>query len=165
MTDVTLTARFLALSRLEILVGQMSAQETTVFENCPAIGDDLRIFAASTRQSPSFWIRLRPRCLTLTPSSMGTKLLRKRNVYYMTTSSAAIVPDAIRATTSARTARTRMTIDDPDEDTVYQTMSDIIDDATGAIPSDVAAGASSPEPGHYIRPRRQRFRSSPTYSV
>jgi hypothetical protein len=80
MTDVTLTARFLALSRLkrqqgataklwisqvltrkalledpklrapihlpeclylEILVGQMSAQETTVFENCPAIGDDL----------------------------------------------------------------------------------------------------------------------------
>ncbi len=26
---------------LEILVGQMSAQETTVFENCPAIGDNL----------------------------------------------------------------------------------------------------------------------------
>ena len=80
LTDVTLTARFLALSRLkraqgttaklwisqvltkkalledpklpapihlpeclylEILVGQMSAQETTVFEHCPAIGDDL----------------------------------------------------------------------------------------------------------------------------
>ncbi len=80
MTDVTLTARFLALSRLkraqgttaklwisqvltrkalledpklpapiqlpeclylEILVGQMSAQEMTVFDNCPSIGDDL----------------------------------------------------------------------------------------------------------------------------
>jgi hypothetical protein len=80
MTDVTLTARFLALTRLkraqgttaklwisqvltrkalledpklpspvqlpeclhlEILVRQMSAQETTVFDNCPAIGDDL----------------------------------------------------------------------------------------------------------------------------
>ncbi len=80
MTDVTLTARFLALARLkiqqgtiaklwisqvltrkalfedpklhtpillpeclylEILVGQMSAQEITVFEGCPAIGDDL----------------------------------------------------------------------------------------------------------------------------
>jgi hypothetical protein len=80
MTDVTLTARFLALSRLkraqgttakswisqvltrkalledsklpapiqlpeclylEILVGQMSAQETTVFDHCPSIGDDL----------------------------------------------------------------------------------------------------------------------------
>ncbi len=80
MTDVTLTARFLALARLrrqqgttaklwisqilnrkalledpklhtpillpeclylEILVGQMSAQETTVFDGCPAIGDDL----------------------------------------------------------------------------------------------------------------------------
>jgi hypothetical protein len=80
MTDVTLTARFLALSRLkraqgttaklwisqvltrkalledpkllapillpeclylEILVGQMSAQETTVFNHCPSIGDDL----------------------------------------------------------------------------------------------------------------------------
>ncbi len=80
MTDVTLTVRFLALSRLkraqgttaklwisqvltkkalledpklpapiqlpeclylEILVGQMSAQETTVFDHCPAIGDDL----------------------------------------------------------------------------------------------------------------------------
>jgi hypothetical protein len=26
---------------LEILVGQMSAQETTVFDHCPAIGDDL----------------------------------------------------------------------------------------------------------------------------
>ncbi len=26
---------------LEILVGQMSAQETTVFDGCPAIGDDL----------------------------------------------------------------------------------------------------------------------------
>ncbi len=80
MTDVTLTARFLALARLkrtqgttaklwisqiltrkalledpklpapiqlpeclymEILVGQMSAQETTVFDHCSAIGDDL----------------------------------------------------------------------------------------------------------------------------
>ena len=80
LTDVTLTARFLALARLrrqqgttaklwvsqvmtrkalledvkldnpitlpeslylEILVGQMSAQETTVFEGCPAIGDNL----------------------------------------------------------------------------------------------------------------------------
>ncbi len=80
MTDVTLTARFLALARLrrqqgttaklwisqiltrkalledpklhtpillpecsylEILVGQMSAQETTVFDGCPAIRDDL----------------------------------------------------------------------------------------------------------------------------
>ena len=80
MTDVTLTARFLALARLkraqgttaklwisqvltrkalledpklpapillpeclylELLVGQMSAQETTVFDHCPAIGDDL----------------------------------------------------------------------------------------------------------------------------
>ncbi len=80
MTDVTLTARFLALARLkraqgttaklwisqvlikkalledpklpapiqlpeclylEILVGQMSAQDSTVFDHCPAIGDDL----------------------------------------------------------------------------------------------------------------------------
>ncbi len=80
MTDVTLTARLLALSRLkraqgttaklwisqvltrktlledpklpapiqlpeclylEILVGQMSAQETTDFDHCPSIGDDL----------------------------------------------------------------------------------------------------------------------------
>jgi hypothetical protein len=80
LTDVTLTARFLAVARLrrqpgtaaklwisqiltrkalledsklgtpiilpeslylEILVGQMSAQETTVFDNCPSIGDDL----------------------------------------------------------------------------------------------------------------------------
>ena len=80
LTDVTLTARFLALARLrrqqgttaklwvsqvmtrkalledtkldnpitlpeslylEILVGQMSAQETTVFDGCPAIGDNL----------------------------------------------------------------------------------------------------------------------------
>jgi hypothetical protein len=80
ITDVTLTARFLALARLkrqqgttaklwisqvltrkalledpklhtpillpecfnlEILVGQMSAQETTVFDGCPVIGDDL----------------------------------------------------------------------------------------------------------------------------
>ncbi len=80
MTDLTLTARFLALSRLkrtqgttaklwisqvltrkalledpklpapillpeclylEILVGQMSAQETTVFDHCPSIGDNL----------------------------------------------------------------------------------------------------------------------------
>jgi hypothetical protein len=76
LTDVTLTARFLAVARLrrqtgtaaklwisqilledpklgtpialpeslylEILVGQMSAQEATVFENCPSIGDDLQ---------------------------------------------------------------------------------------------------------------------------
>jgi hypothetical protein len=81
LTDVTLTARFLAVARLrrqvgtsaklwisqiltrkalledpklgspialpeslylEILVGQMSAQETTVFEDCPLIGDDLQ---------------------------------------------------------------------------------------------------------------------------
>jgi hypothetical protein len=80
LTDVTLTARFLAVARLrrqpgtaaklwisqvftrkalledpklgtpialpeslylEILVGQMSAQETTVFDDCPSIGDDL----------------------------------------------------------------------------------------------------------------------------
>jgi hypothetical protein len=80
LTDVTLTALFLALARLrrqsgttaklwvsqvmtrkalledtklnnrvtlpeslylEILAGQMSTQETTVFENCPSIGDDL----------------------------------------------------------------------------------------------------------------------------
>jgi hypothetical protein len=86
MTDVTLTARFLALARLkrtqgttaklwisqvltrkalledpklpapielpeclylESLVGQMSAQETTVFDHCPAIGDDLLQNAAS----------------------------------------------------------------------------------------------------------------------
>jgi hypothetical protein len=86
MTDVTLTARFLALARLkhtqgttaklwisqiltrkalledpklpapiqlpeclylEILVGQMSAQETTVFDHCPAIGDDLLQTTAS----------------------------------------------------------------------------------------------------------------------
>jgi hypothetical protein len=82
LTDVTLTARFLAVARLrrqpgtaaklwvsqvytrkalledpklgtpvllpealylEILVGQMSAQEMTVFNNCPAIGDDLTV--------------------------------------------------------------------------------------------------------------------------
>jgi transposase InsO family protein len=88
MTDVTLTARFLALSRLkrqqgttaklwisqvltrkalledsklrapinlpeclylELLVGQMSAQETTVFDDCPAIGDDLLQTDASGR--------------------------------------------------------------------------------------------------------------------
>jgi hypothetical protein len=81
LTDVTLTARFLAVARLrrqtgtatklwisqiltrkalledpklgtpialpeslylEILVGQMSAQEATVFENCPSIGDNLQ---------------------------------------------------------------------------------------------------------------------------
>jgi hypothetical protein len=80
LTDVTLTARFLAVARLrrqtataaklwisqiltrkalledpklgtpislpeslylDILVGQMSAQEATVFENCPSIGDNL----------------------------------------------------------------------------------------------------------------------------
>jgi hypothetical protein len=80
LTDVTLTARFLAIARLrrqpgtaaklwisqvftrkalledpklgtsialpeslylDILVGQMSAQETTVFDDCPSIGDDL----------------------------------------------------------------------------------------------------------------------------
>ena len=91
LTDVTLTARFLALARLrrqqgttaklwisqvmtrkalledvkldnpialpeslylEILVGQMSAQETTVFENCPAIGDNLS--AVSTRGVKKF---------------------------------------------------------------------------------------------------------------
>ncbi len=89
MTDVTLTARFLALSRLkrqqgttaklwisqvltrkalledpklrapihlpeclylELLVGQMSAQETTVFDDCPAIGDDLLQTDASGRK-------------------------------------------------------------------------------------------------------------------
>jgi hypothetical protein len=91
LTDVMLTAHFLALARLrrqqgttaklwisqvmtrkalledtkldnpialpeslylEILVGQMSAQETTVFENCPAIGDNLS--AVNSRGAKQF---------------------------------------------------------------------------------------------------------------